>query len=394
MFCHNCGMKVSTDANFCSNCGAGLKEELLQHEDEVLSGRSKSKSKKRTYLPFLPPVISLFLVSGLVGGYYNHEQNVNADVLTMKKEAEELALQGDYVKAKSELENALEIRPAYHVLRNNLEVVKIAEEAHIELDDVKTQIKEKQFEDAESNLARIREKIVRLDGPLIKPLKDEASETDVMIKVGKVNNELEQLKTVEELSRKLAVISAVPSEEGKAVKEQILNRIVQLSIEEAEVKIEQKQFTNAMTVADRALQYAVNDKRILALRDKIEQSRKDFEEAEFERIERAMEAAAKEDLKNKNAALEIVNLKVDEDEVGGMTIKGELKNIVKANVSSITVYYNILSKDKNVLDKGFTTAYPFKLEPGNIGKFEDYYYGVFEDVTVEIENITWVVEDR
>ncbi|WP_226683107.1 FxLYD domain-containing protein [Sutcliffiella horikoshii] len=393
MFCHKCGRKVTSDANFCFNCGANLKEDVENIEEEWLEGRGKHKKKRYTYIPFLPPIISLVLIAGTIGWYYNHEQSVNAEVLAIKKEAEDLALQGEYDMAKAELAGAMELRPSYHVLRNNLEVVKIAEEVNGELEEVREQIKTKKFEDAEKNLTRLREKITRLDGPLIQPLKEDVSEKDVMIKVGKINNELDQLKTVDELSRKLAVISSIPSEEGKAVKEQILNRIVQLTVEDAEDKMEQKQFTNAMTITDRGLQYAVNDKRLLSLKEKIEQSRQEFEQAEFERIEKAMEAAAKEDLKNKNAALEIVDFKAEEDEVGGMTVTGEVKNIVSATVSSITVYYNILSKDKTVLDTGFTTVYPFKLEPGKKGKFEDYYYGVFEDVTVEIENITWVVEE-
>ncbi|WP_010199055.1 FxLYD domain-containing protein [Bacillus sp. m3-13] len=393
MFCHKCGRKVTSDANFCFNCGANLKDDVEYNEDEWLEGRGKNKKKRFTYMPFLPPIISLVLIAGTIGWYYNHEQSVNAEVLTIKKEAEDLALQGEYDMAKEELAGAMELRPSYHVLRNNLEVVKIAEEVNGELKEIREQIKSKKFEDAEKNLTRLREKITRLDGPLIQPLKEDVSEKDVMIKVGKINSELDQLKTVDELSRKLAVISSIPSEEGKAVKEQILNRIVQLTVEDAEEKIEQKQFTNAMTLADRGLQYAVNDKRLMSLKEKIEQSRLEFEQAEFDRIEKAMEAAAKEDLKNKNAALEIVNFKTEEDEVGGMTVTGEVKNIVSATVSSITVYYNILSKDKNILDTGFTTVYPFKLEPGKKGKFEDYYYGVFEDVTVEIENITWVVEE-
>ncbi|TYS67570.1 zinc-ribbon domain-containing protein [Sutcliffiella horikoshii] len=393
MFCHKCGRKVTSDANFCFNCGANLKDEVEQNEEQWLEGRGKNKKKRFTYMPFLPPIISLVLIAGTIGWYYNHEQSVNAEVLAIKKEAEDLAVQGEYDKAKEELAGAMALRPSYHVLRNNLEVVKIAEEVNGELEEVKEQIKTKKFEDAEKNLTRLREKITRLDGPLIQPLKEDVSEKDVMIKVGKINNELDQLKTVDDLSRKLAVISSIPSEEGKAVKEQILNRIVQITVEDAEEKIEQKQFTNAMTLADRGLQYAVNDKRLLSLKEKIEQSRQEFEQAEFDRIEKAMEAAAKEDLKNKNAALEIVNFKAEEDEVGGMTVTGEVKNIVSATVSSITVYYNILSKDKTVLDTGFTTVYPFKLEPGKKGKFEDYYYGVFEDVTVEIENITWVVEE-
>lgn len=393
MFCHKCGRKVTSDANFCFNCGANLKDDVEHIEEEWLEGRGKNKKKRLTYMPFLPPIISLVLIAGTIGWYYNHEQSVNAEVLAIKKEAEDLALQGEYDMAKQELAGAMELRPSYHVLRNNLEVVKIAEEVNGELEGVKEQIKTKKFEDAEKNLTRLREKITRLDGPLIQPLKEDVSEKDVMIKVGKINSELDQLKTVDELSRKLAVISSIPSEEGKAVKEQILNRIVQLTVEDAEEKMEQKQFTNAMTLADRGLQYAVNDKRLMSLKEKIEQSRQEFEQAEFDRIEKAMEAAAKEDLKNKNAALEIVGFKAEEDEVGGMTVTGEVKNIVSANVSSITVYYNILSKDKNVLDTGFTTVYPFKLEPDKKGKFEDYYYGVFEDVTVEIENITWVVEE-
>ncbi|KPB06123.1 zinc-ribbon domain-containing protein [Bacillus sp. CHD6a] len=393
MFCHKCGRKVTSDANFCFNCGANLKDDLEHNEEQWLEGRGKNKKKRFTYMPFLPPIISFVLIAGTIGWYYNHEQSVNAEVLAIKKEAEDLALQGEYDLAKDELAGAMSLRPSYHVLRNNLEVVKIAEEVNGELEEVKEQIKTKKFEDAEKNLTRLREKITRLDGPLIQPLKENVSEKDVMIKVGKINNELDQLKTVDELSRKLGVISSIPSDEGKAVKEQILNRIVQLTVEDAEQKMEQKQFTNAMTLADRGLQYAVNDKRLLSLKEKIEQSRQEFEQAEFDRIEKAMEAAAKEDLKNKNAALEIVDFKAAEDEVGGMAVTGEVKNIVSANVSSITVYYNILSKDKNVLDTGFTTVYPFKLEPGKKGKFEDYYYGVFEDVTVEIENITWVVEE-
>jgi tetrahydromethanopterin S-methyltransferase subunit G len=261
------------------------------------------------------------------------------------------------------------------------------------MENTNTLIKDKKFEDAEKELTRLNEKIAKLNGPLFQPIKKELAEKDTMIKVGKINSELDQLKTVDELARKLAVLSAIPSEEGKAVKEQILNRIVQITTTDAESELEQKQFTKAISLTDKGLQYAINDKRLLSLKEKIEQTQSEFELAEQERIEKAMEAAAKEDLKNRNAALEVVGLKYVEDDAGGMTITGEVKNVVSKTVSSITVYYNILSKDKTVLDTGFTTVYPYKLPPGEKAKFEDYYYGVFEDVTVEIENMTWLVEE-
>lgn len=395
MFCHNCGLKVSSDAKFCSNCGANLREEFIHKNDnEILEGRAQDRSRKKgvMMIPFIVPVAAFLLLAGGLSWFYVHETNVNEDVVALKETAEELALEGKYEQAKSMLSSAIEKRPGYYVLQNNLEVVMIAEELRAEMENTTSLIKDKKFEDAEKVLTRLNEKIARLSGPLFQPFKKELAEKDTMIKVSKINSELDQLKTVDELARKLAVLSAIPSEEGKAVKEQILNRIVQITTGNAESELEQKQFTKAISLTDKALQYAINDKRLLSLKEKIEQTRTEFELAEQERIEKAMEAAAKEDLKNRNAALEVVGLKYVEDDAGGMAITGEVKNIVSTTVSSITVYYNILSKDKTVLDTGFTTVYPYKLPPGEKAKFEDYYYGVFEEVTVEIENMTWLVE--
>ncbi|MBM7619855.1 tetratricopeptide (TPR) repeat protein [Bacillus tianshenii] len=396
MFCHNCGLKVSSDAKFCSNCGANLREEdIHKNDNEIIEGRGMDRNRKKSgvILPLLIPVLAFSLLVGGLGWFYFHETKVNGKVIALKDSAEELALEGKYEQSKSKLSSAIDLRPRYYVLQNNLEVVMIAEELQAEMQDTNALIKDKKFEDAEKELSRLNEKIAKLNGPLFQPIKKELAEKDTMIKVGKINSELDQLKTVDELARKLAVLSAIPSEEGKAVKEQILNRIVQITTTNAETELEQKQFTKAISLTDKGLQYAINDKRLLSLKEKIEQTRTEFELAEQERIEKAMEAAAKEDLKNRNAALEVVGLKYVEDDAGGMTITGEVKNIVSKTVSSITVYYNILSKDKTVLDTGFTTVYPYKLPPGEKAKFEDYYYGVFEDVTVEIENMTWLVEE-
>ncbi|WP_223702644.1 zinc-ribbon domain-containing protein [Sutcliffiella deserti] len=397
MFCHNCGLKVTSDAKYCSNCGANLKGED-NHIDEygvIEEGRGLERTKKnnkKRYLPLILPTACFILLVGGIGWTYNHESKVNAQVLAIKNTAEEFALEGDYAQAKKELASAIDLRPRYHVLQNNLDVITIAEELEVELEETSILIKDKKYEEAQNELVRLREKVAILDGPLIQPLKKELVEKDTMIKVGKINSELDQLTTVEELARKLSVLSAIPSQEGNAVKEQILNRIVQITSTNAEEELAQKQFTKAITITDRGLQYAINDKRLLSLKEKIEQTRSEFELAELERIEKAMEAAAKEDLKNRNAALEIEGFKYVEDDAGGMMITGEVKNIVSTSVSSITVYYNILSKDKDVLDTGYTTVYPYKLMPGETAKFEDYYYGVFEEVTVEIENMTWLVE--
>jgi hypothetical protein len=46
----------------------------------------------------------------------------------------------------------------------------------------------------------------------------------------------------------------------------------------------------------------------------------------------------------------------------------------------------------NYIDEGSTTVYPYYLNPGDSGTFEDIFYGVNQDVNVEITNITWYLD--
>ncbi|MDX5475754.1 MAG: zinc-ribbon domain-containing protein [Bacillaceae bacterium] len=397
MFCHQCGAKVNEDANYCSNCGANLKEEYMSHEhedQEAFQDRSSrtKQSKLKTYFPYILPLASLLVFTIFISSYYFHEQNVNAKVIAMQSEAEEYALEGDFDKAKEILQAASDIRPNYHIVKNNIEVIKLMQEYQASFKQLDKKIEEKQYVDAEKLIIQLKDSLPRIDGPLIQKLRSEIEDKEATIKISKIVEELEELTTVAELARKLQVLSSVPSEDGMAVKEQVINRIVQITVEEAEQEIENKQFSRARSVIDRGLQYAVNDDRLLALRERVQSEQEAFELAEQERLDKAIEAAEKEELQNKTAAVELIHLEATLDDFGGLSVAGQIQNVATTGIYSVTITYNILDKEGELIDTRQTTVYPYHISQGEYGKFEDYYFGILEEVEVEIENITWYLD--
>jgi hypothetical protein len=94
-------------------------------------------------------------------------------------------------------------------------------------------------------------------------------------------------------------------------------------------------------------------------------------------------------LKNRTAAVESLGLTAEVDEYGDLYVTGEVKNIATASIRSVTIYYSIYDENNSYIAEGSTTVYPYYLEPGESGTFDDVYYGVYQNVTVKIDNITW-----
>ncbi|MED4968395.1 FxLYD domain-containing protein [Parageobacillus toebii] len=407
MFCHQCGEKVSDQARFCPQCGVPLREgeqETDHHLDSVVSAAdeesnslSKSEqaakySKVRRLLPIAIPVASLIIVASSIAGFYGYEQKVNAQVVALQKKAEELALKGEYERAEKELNKALNLRPNYTVLSKDIHVIRQAEALAKGLQEVDQKIKQKQYDEAAEQLENVKKEYEKRKGPLFNPFQKEITRRDITITVGKIKQELDELTTIEQLADKLNIVSTLSSEEGKQVKEQITNKIVQIASTEAEKEAKNKQFSKAISILDKGLQYAVNDEKLLSVKEKVKNEQAAFEKAEQERIEQAMKAAAQEDLKNRTAAVEVTALNANVDEYGDLYINGEIKNVATKGIYSITIYYTITDAEGNYLDDGFTTVYPYYVKPGDTGTFEDIYYGVNENAKVAIDNITWYLD--
>jgi zinc-ribbon domain len=427
VFCNQCGEKLPAESKFCANCGAPVaKPEKEVKEDgssspafpeengfaaadeslsegrtddtdevnttEVSAETSRSERKRFTFkgaLPVVFPLVSILLVAFGLSYYYIQEKEVNAEVLDIKKSAEETALKGDYEASKKLLEEGISKRPAFIVLQEDLELVDLAIELEGILDTASSKIKKTEFEAASKGLVSLKSKINNSESPLFEPFKAKVEEKEVQIAVGTIKKELNGLKTVDELAGKLSILAALPEKEATPVKTEILNKIIQISTDDAEGKLKGKQFTDAFSIIDKGLEYASNDKKLLAFRDRVEQERSAFEQAEQQRIEQAMEAAAQEDLKNRTAAVEVLGLTAEVDEYGDLYVTGEVKNTATAAISSVTIYYSVYDANNSYITEGSATVYPYYLEPGESGSFDDIYYGIYQDATVTIDNITW-----
>ncbi|MCT2537911.1 FxLYD domain-containing protein [Aquibacillus koreensis] len=413
MFCHQCGEKITESAKFCSSCGAQIDQsnDMIESEDNHIESqseissktpeepqerviRSKQKLKKGVgfwIATFLPIVSLVCICAGLIY-FYIHQLNVNDEVLAFQKSAEAAALQGDYETAEESLVNAIDLRPNYAVLGQDLEEIERVSSFLEELETIQKTVKKQNFSDAEELLTSFKEKLQTAVGPLFEPIHPELTTIEVTITVGKIKQELDELTTVDALAAKLNTLATLSSEEAAAVKKQIINKIVKISSGRATTALDNNQFSDARSIINEALSYATDDEKLLAFLEKIDQEQTAFETAEQERLEQAMEVAAQEDLHNRTAAVEVLSFESHIDEYGDFYFSGEIKNVATTEINEVTIYYTIYDAEGAYITDSFTSVYPYYIGPGETGTFEDFMYHVSEDATIEIDDITWYLD--
>jgi hypothetical protein len=427
VFCSQCGDRLAAESRFCSTCGAhvaklvGDAEEMGEKQQKeslesvpvgsdeapleelsVVTGNSNKgaideseiRSERKWFsfsrvLPVIFPLLSIILVTIGLSYYYIQEKEINAEVLKLKKTAEESALKGEYEGSRKLLEEGISKRPAYEVLKGDLEMVDKALEFEKLLNSAGSHIQKTEFDAASKDISNLKAKLSGVHSPLFNRFSALVEEKEIKITVGTVKKELNELVTVDALAGKLSILASLPEKEATPVRTEILNKIIQISTEGAEEKLKSKQFSEAFSIIDIGLEYATNDKKLLAFKERVEQEKNGFEKAEQERIDQAMEAAAQEDLKNKTAAVDVLSTTSEVDEYGDLYLSGEVKNVATTGINSITIYYSIFDENNSFVDEGYTTVYPYYLEPGETGTFDDIYYGVYQNGTVTIDNITW-----
>ncbi|WP_147534447.1 FxLYD domain-containing protein [Bacillus marasmi] len=348
--------------------------------------------KLKKYLFVIIPIVSLLGVSGGVFAYYNHETTINQQVKEFKTEAEKAATKGQYQKAIKALDKGIQLRPDYKLLQTEKETVKTAQSYSKSINQIAEYIRTKKFDDATKELNTLSQMLTKAKGPLFKPFKQQLKEKEVSITVGKIKQEIDGLQTIEELGGKLTVVASLSSDEANAVKTQITNKIIQLASDQAEGYLQNKDFDNALSVIDSGLSYSKDEAKLLAFKERVQSEKAAFEKAEQDRIEQAMEAAAKEDLKNHTAAVDVLSFNVELDEYGDAYLTGEVKNSATTSIYSIQIEYTVFDAVGEYSDTGYTTVYPYYLEPGETGSFEDIIYYVDENVKVEINNIKWYLD--
>jgi hypothetical protein len=144
---------------------------------------------------------------------------------------------------------------------------------------------------------------------------------------------------------------------------------------------------------DQGLQYVSNDEKLIQLKERIQQEKEAFEQAEQQRLESAMQQAAQDELRNQTQALEVIESSITKDEFGDYKVSGELKSVATQIISTVSVMYDIVNKEGEVVRSDSVKVYPNYLNPGNKGNFEKVHYELEEgEYSVEITEMEWLVE--
>ncbi|MFV8829435.1 zinc-ribbon domain-containing protein [Alkalihalobacterium sp. APHAB7] len=400
MFCHSCGNKRLDTERYCPKCGTafmeGLDEVSATTEDNSNSSSlppKKQQSKKnKTLTLWLLPILSTLCVTIVLISYYYYEASINNRVASLNQKIESNFSSGEYKQAEKKITEALELRDMT-MFQQYRDIVKLALQYEQKLHEIDDLIQLNQVIQASLHIKNLKEHMHETNYylPLLQPIQLRLENTEVNLTVAEAKMELNELETVAELGQKLSSLSSFNGEEAEKIKQQILNKIVQISYEKAEMHLQKHEFSKALYALETGLQYAINDAKLLSFIDRVNDEKLAFEHAEQNRLEAAMVAAAKEDLKNRTEAVEITSIDIELDEFGDVYLFGDVINNGTTTIYSIDIHYSIFDEDEELVTETVTSVYPYELAPGETGRFSHSYYGIFEELSVTVESITWQI---
>ncbi|MEF3355270.1 FxLYD domain-containing protein [Paenibacillus sp. GYB006] len=409
MYCHQCGAKCTSEQKLCKKCGARLLTTDLQKAViELAAGSGLSKSEANTdpknqktephkekisVFHWLIPLLLAGVVSLGLLIFYQYEQSINQETLGLQLQAKEEALDGNYSNAVNLLEQAEQKRPNFAALTRDLELATKAAQLQTKLDNASAQLKTLKLNEGEKLLKQVQATIGKRKEPLFEHLQKELAADQDKLAVLRVKGELDKLTTVDELSDKLDKINGLSGKEANAVKVQIINKIVGLSYTSAEEKQRKKDFIGALNVIDNGLSYDSDNEKLTVYRKQIVEAKREFEEAEEERIQLAQQKAEEEELNNRTAAVEVTELKAMLDDYGDLSISGIVTNTATRPIYSISIDLAIYSTSSGAyIGNAYADVSPFRLEPGESGQFSTSNYGVYEQAEISITNVSWYLE--
>ncbi|MBU8906526.1 FxLYD domain-containing protein [Desertibacillus haloalkaliphilus] len=391
MYCHSCGQKRVENAQFCSNCGTEFVDTDAKKRVEEKQTDQDQTSSSRAYQWFIP-VVSMILIGFGLGYFYITETNKNEQVHAIVTEVDQLLSESNYSEAASRLSSALHTRPEHVELEQFMLLVEKASQYEQDLLEVDSLLQEKSFDEASENLLDLNAKLNEETNELYQPLHTMVQESEDRLTVALIRDELDELTTYEQLATKLSEVSSVGTEGAGLIKEQIITKIVDVTYEQASALLQQHDFSGASNHVEKGLQHAADSEKLLNFREKIEHDQIAFQQAEQQRIEQAMIAAAEEDLKNRTDAVEVVSMDSNLDEWGDLYFHGEIKNTATKPIYSVELYASVYDHEGIYLGGSLVSVYPYYIEPGEVGYFSGTFYGVYENMEISIEDATWYLD--
>ncbi|WP_412975283.1 zinc ribbon domain-containing protein [Ornithinibacillus sp. 179-J 7C1 HS] len=381
LHCPKCGSYVKEEELYCVSCGVELPKDIH------LRSNNKRKFNRLWFIPIITFVIVLFAINL----FYNFLQNQSDQALKRYELGEKSLEVGDYKSANEYFTLALKAKPNFIQGKIAQDFIQKTASVKALLEEANQNLENQEFQSALTKLNNAESLLTNFNGEAITHLVDEIVLYRNTVKTKQLKSLLEQNPSIDELKVLLWEADAINNNEATQIMENIRNQIVDFVFTKASEQLSENQFSDALLIVEDGLKYAPNSEKLLSLKTTIEKEKVSFEITQQQRIQQAIDTAEEEREMNENDAIELISVKLENDNQGNIVVKGEVKSVATIPVSSIQVEYSLLTNENEFLTNS-VYVYPDTLYPNENGKFEFTHYDINQNVKkidVNVNKVTW-----
>ncbi|UFU00860.1 zinc-ribbon domain-containing protein [Radiobacillus kanasensis] len=386
LHCPYCGNKVQAEESFCFHCGRELPQDLFTR-----SQRSKKERNKRWF----PPLITLsiiILVTGVVFLFTYHQES---KALEAYEEGHQKALEGQYKDAQKLFNEAIDRKQKFPAASISLEFTKAAQDVEEKLLLAKNYSNDQKFQESLTILQEAEKLIKNYNGKVVNQLISTISSYRKAVQYDSLTFEMDQNPSYETLKNLLWKAEEIQTEEAKEIAEKIQEQIISYAYSTATKQLQDKHFTDARAVVNDALKYAPESEKLLSLKTTIEKEKIAFETSQEARIEQALTAAEEEKEKNKEDAVELVEVHIKPDNQGNLVVSGRIKSVATVPINSVAVEYELLNSKNETIATNDLYTFPETVYPDEEAQFEFTHYDIKEkpaSIKIKIKKIKWFID--
>ena len=343
------------------------------------------------YIPLI--IAAVFLVSS--GIYYFMLQSNTTHAKESYVQGEQAALDADYNKASKLFTKALDKKDNFVQAETSLAFAEQALEVESLLTKTDDLLKKKDYSQALSIIKEAESNLNSFNGDAVAMLIDQIMFKRNTIKIAKLKESLKKDPGIDELKILIWEADAINDNEAEDMTKDIRNEIIEYFFSKATEQLNTKQFTDAQTLIEDGLKYAPESEKLRSLQTTIDKEKTAFESEQQQRIEQAMDTAAKDQKFNEDEAIELVSANIKSDKNGKLVVKGEVKSNATIPINSILIEYTIYNKKKSEILTNEVFVYPDKLYPKESGEFKFTHLDKEEkakNLTIEVNKITWYTD--
>lgn len=372
----------------------GMASSVEQEEHTSFPNEKGSGKSLHGKISAIILVLSTLLSLGAVFYIHSQEAAINEQAARLFAEGEAAALNGQLDEAKRSLEKARELRPNQPAITDSITEVELAIAFQASFAALSEKIDNGELEEGEELLHVFQEEIAPHQGVLLAEYTSLVEEKQQQITLSKITADIEELTAINDLEKKLNALASFSSAEAEELRQQIIEKVAEISLEEASEFLENYHFSRARAMVIRGLEIAVNNSLLIELKQEISERQSAFTAAEQQRLEEAEEMAAREDQRNRTEAVHLNLFETELTEEDELYIYGEVLNQATRGIFNVTIYYSVLDQDSNYVTDGHMYVTPEYLNPNDKGTFAERISFSYEneELKVRIESITWELD--